>query len=160
MNNLHQKVRTFFQAYENRFTRALQGDNALEGTVDDIEGTVNAFAEHFIEASPSGVIAGKNDEAFRRMIPRGNEFYRNIGTCEMKIHNLAITELDARHVMATVQWDSRYEKKNGTLITVSFQVIYLLQHRKNELKIFAYITGDEQSVLAEAGLIQEGRSVI
>lgn len=153
MSDLKQKVRQFFQAYEARFMRALQGDNKVEGVVDDIEGTVNAFAEHFIEASPVGVVAGKNDDTFRKMIPRGNEFYRSIGTQLMEIRNIGITELNEHHVMATVEWDSRYKRNDGRDIAISFEVIYLLQHIGEQLKIFAYITGDEQQALREAGLI-------
>jgi hypothetical protein len=154
MSDVKQKVKHFFQAYEARFMRALQGDNKIEGAVDDIEGTVNAFAEHFIEASPAGVVAGKNDETFRKMIPRGNEFYRSIGTQLMKIRNIDVTELNEYHVMATIEWDSRYKRNDdGKEIAISFEVIYLLQHIGGELKIFAYITGDEQQALREAGLI-------
>ncbi len=153
MNDVKQKVKQFFQAYEARFMRALQGDNKVEGAVDDIEGTVNAFAEHFIEASPAGVVAGNNDDTFRKMIPRGNDFYRSIGTQLMKIRDIDITELNEHHVMATIEWDSRYRRNDGKDIAISFEVIYLLQHRDDELKIFAYITGDEQQALQEAGLI-------
>ena len=153
MSDVKQKVRQFFQAYEARFMRALQGDNKVEGAVDDIEGTVNAFAEHFIEASPAGVVAGKNDDTFRKLIPRGNEFYRSIGTQLMTIRNIAIAELNEYHVMATVEWDSRYKRSDGKEIAISFEVIYLLQHIDGTLKIFAYITGDEQQALREAELI-------
>ncbi len=153
MSDVKQKVRQFFHAYEARFMRALQGDNKVEGAVDDIEGTINAFAEHFIEASPVGVVAGKNDDTFRKLIPRGNEFYRSIGTQLMTIRNIAIAELNEYHVMATVEWDSRYKRSDGKEIAISFEVIYLLQHIDGALKIFAYITGDEQQALREAELI-------
>jgi hypothetical protein len=153
MSDVKQRVKQFFQAYEARFMRALQGDNKVEGAVDDIEGTVNAFAEHFIEASPAGIVVGNNDETFRKMIPRGNDFYRTIGTQLMKIRDIDVTELNEYHVMATVEWDSRYIRKDGKDIAISFEVVYLLQHRDGELKIFAYITGDEQQALREAELI-------
>lgn len=153
MSDVKQKVKQFFQAYEVRFMRALQSDNKVEGAVDDIEGTVNAFAEHFIEASPAGVVVGKNDDTFRKMIPRGNDFYRSIGTQLMKIRGIDVSELNEYHVMATVEWDSRYKRNDGKDIAISFEVIYLLQHRDGELKIFAYITGDEKQALQEAGLI-------
>jgi hypothetical protein len=153
MDSLKQKIKAFFQDYEDRFARALEGDNKIEGAVDDIEGTVNAFAENFIEANPAGVIVGKNDESFRKMIPKGNEFYRSIGTRSMKIRDIEITMLNDYHVLATVDWDSRYERTDGKSIAIEFQVIYLLQYRDDALKIFAYITGDEQKALKEAGLI-------
>ncbi|HEY9009297.1 MAG TPA: hypothetical protein VIM75_24340 [Ohtaekwangia sp.] len=153
MDNIDKKVRAFFQAYEDRFMRALHGDNAIEGPVDDVEGTVNAFAEHFIEASPAGVQVGNNDETFRKMIPKGNDFYRSIGTKRMKIRDIIVSPLNEHHVMATVHWDSCYQKKNGTEISIAFPVIYLLQHLNGDLKIFAYITGDEQGALRDAGVV-------
>ncbi len=36
---------------------------------------------------------------------------------------------------------------------IEFDVFYILQDINNELTIFAYITGDEQGVMKEHGLI-------
>jgi len=38
-------------------------------------------------------------------------------------------------------------------VNIDFDVIYLLQYRDQHLKIFAYITGDEQAELQKNGLI-------
>lgn len=43
---------------------------------------------------------------------------------------------------------------NGTQAReIFFAVIYFVQSRENEHKIFAYITGDEQKAFRENGLI-------
>lgn len=140
-------VRRFFSEYERRFNDAL-----ATPPKEDVSATAEAFAEYFVESSPIGVMGGKNDEAFRQMIPKGNEYYRSIGTKSMKISNLEVTQLDEFHFMARVHWDSRYEK-DGVEIRIEFDVLYFLRDQNERLKIFAYITGDEQKVLKEHGVI-------
>ena len=72
----------------------------------------------------------------------------------MKISKLDITKLDDLHYMVKVYWNSLYEKKNKKMISIGFDVIYFLRAKENEWKIFLYITGDEQKVLKENGLIE------
>ncbi len=139
----------FFAAYAARFNRAL--GNASEA--DDVEATAAAFASCFMEAGPHGVSCGRNDEQFRARIPKGYEFYRNIGTRSMRIVSLATTPLDSLHSMAKVGWEATYEKRDGTEDRIDFEVIYLVQTITDEPQIFAYITGDEQKILRERGLI-------
>lgn len=141
-----QKLEEFFAEYEARFNRALGGSV-------DVEAIAGAFTDCFIEANPKGVACGKNDEKFRTMIPQGMEFYRSIGTKSMKIASLSITPLDDCHSMVKVHWQAFYEKKDGSKDVIDFDVIYLLQTGGKKMKIFAYITGDEQKVLRERGLI-------
>jgi len=145
--NIEKKIDAFFDAYAKRF------NDALGGKEPNITETVNAFAEHFIEASPLGVICGENDKTFREAIPKGNEFYKSIGTESMNIESKEITTLDDFHFMVKVRWNSIYNKKDGARITIDFDVFYFLQHRDDQLKVFAYITGDEQKLLKERGLI-------
>jgi hypothetical protein len=145
---INQAVEMFFSAYEARFNTAL-GDLAT----DDVEGTASAFADYFVEASPVGVSGGKNDDGFRAMIPKGNDFYRSIGTQLMKIKSLKITPLDDYHVQAKVSWQAAYKKKDGSKDSIDFDVIYFLQVLNGPPKIFAYITGDEQKVYKEKGIV-------
>jgi hypothetical protein len=140
-----EKITAFFKAYENRFNNALKGE-------DNIEETAAAFADCFIGANPTGVFCGSNNNEFKIMIPKGNQFYRDIGTVSMTVDGIAITELDDMHVMAKVSWKSLYIK-NSEQIIIPFYVIYLLQQQNGTFKIFAYITGDEQRVLKEYGLL-------
>jgi hypothetical protein len=141
-----QQIRQFFIAYESRFNAS------LTGTVD-VEGTIQAFSDSFIEASPVGIQCGKNDARFKEMIPKGYEFYRSIGTTAMKITSMDITGLDDFHAMIKVFWQAFYNKK----VTIDFTVIYFVQVLNNQIKIFAYITGDEQKVLRERGLVPDNQ---
>ena len=141
-----QEIRQFFIAYESRFNAS------LTGTVD-IEGTIQSFADCFVEASPMGIQCGKNDARFQEAIPKGYEFYRSIGTTAMKITAMDITLLDDFHAMTKVHWQAFYDKKDGAKETIEFTVIYFVQVVNAPIKIFAYITGDEQKVLKERGLI-------
>lgn len=137
------KLQTFFAAYEQRF------NDVLGGTATDVEATAGAFADYFVESSPRGVMGGKNDEKFREMIPKGNEFYKSIGTLSMKIDSLDITQLDELHAVVKAHWKAGY--KNN--INIEFDVFYMVTLASGEPKIFAYVTGDEQKVLQEYGLI-------
>jgi hypothetical protein len=143
--SLNQKIDAFFKAYEQRF------NDGLKGTVD-VDGTIAAFSNCFVEASPVGVHCGQNDATFRDAIPKGYEFYKSIGTQSMKILTKEITVLDEFHFTCKVRWRSVYIKKNEKEEVIDFDVFYFLQHLNSELKIFAYVTGDEQKVLKEHGL--------
>lgn len=140
------KLEAFFKAYAKRFTDAIQGEKP------DVKGVVNSFAESFIESSPAGIIAGKNNKKFKEMIPKGYEYYKSIGTTGMTIKSKEITFLDDFHSMVKVHWKSDYEKKDKSKVSIEFDVFYLLQEKDGEPKIFTYITGDEEKVIKDNGL--------
>ncbi len=140
------QVEIFFDAYAKLF------NNAIQGNVD-AEATASVFSDCFIEAGPAGVNCGKNDEQFRSALTKGYGFYSEIGITSMDILSKEITILDDLHSMARINWRSNYRKKNKEVGKIDFQVIYLLQTIEGKPKIFAYITGDEQGVLKEHGLI-------
>ncbi|RPE08278.1 hypothetical protein EGT74_14550 [Chitinophaga lutea] len=143
MKNRQQQLEKFFAAYEQRFNDVLNDKPA------DVDATAAAFAEYFVESSPAGVMGGKNDEKFKEQIPKGNEFYKKIGTLSMKIGTLDITRLDDFHAIAKVHWLSSYKENKN----IEFDVFYIVNLVGDEPKIFAYITGDEQKVLQENGLV-------
>lgn len=140
-------ISQFFDDYASRFNKALKGE------VPDIESTANSFAACFVEASPVGVICSKNDERFKEAIPKGYAFYKSIGTVSMKIGSKTITELDGYHAMVKIHWQSLYQKKEGNREEIGFDVHYFVQVMDNKVMIFAYITGDEQQLLQEKGLV-------
>ena len=140
------RIREFFKEYEARFNRALKGE-------EDAEGTANTFTDCFIGASPQGVMCGANNEEFRQNIPRGNAWYRSIGTKLMNITSIETTTIDDMHFMVRAAWHSEYVTKKEEEIKIDFEVVYLLQFRNEQLKIFAYITGDEQAALRQHGVI-------
>ena len=145
MADINDQIEQFFEAYEARFADGLAGRAVAEETAKD-------FADFFVEASPKGIIGGKNDQEFCDRVPKGYDFYRSIGITKMEIRQLDITELNELHYMVEVYWESFYEK-DGEADSIEFSVIYFLQHLNETLKIFAYITGDEQAVLKERGLV-------
>lgn len=144
---MEKNIFEFFAAYEKRFNDALKGET-------DVEGTARAFAPFFVEASPAGIHGGSNDQEFRKKIPQGMDFYRQIGTYSMEILAQDVTPLDDLHYMVKIHWNATYKNKDNTDLSIDFHVIYFLQRKDDELKIFAYITGDEDKVMREHGLIQ------
>jgi hypothetical protein len=146
MEAIKQKVDSFFKAYEQRFAEGLKG-------VADVDGTVASFANCFVQASPTGVSCGKNDSQFREIIPDGYAFYKQIGTQSMKIIYKEVTILDDFHLLCKVHWRSVYMSADKKEEVIDFDVLYFLQHLNSELRIFAYITGDERKILEERGLL-------
>ena len=142
------EIENFFNRYESRFNEALS-----EGEVD-IEEAVNSFASDFIEASPVGVIVGKNDEKFRASLSQGYAFYKQIGIQAMDILAKEINILDQFHAIVKVHWNSSFIRKDKTKGDIAFDVFYLVQKRE-DIRIFGYITGNEQQALKEAGLISQ-----
>lgn len=142
------QMEDFFAAYAAGFNRALADVPEI-----DVEATAGAFADCFIAADPNGVSCGKNDEQFRAQIPEGFAFYRNIGAKAMKIASLEITPLDDCHLMAKVHRVSVYRKKGGGEEQIDFDNIYFVQTIGGVPRIFGYVTGDEQKLLHERGLI-------
>jgi hypothetical protein len=146
MEDLIRQIDAFFDDYEKLFNRSLQQE-------PDVEQTVKAFASCFVEANPAGINCGKNDDEFRKQIPKGYAFYKSIGTRSMSIRSKNISQLDELHCMTKLDWTASYRKKDGKEESIDFSVIYFTQMQKGRPKIFAYITGDEQKVLKEHGLI-------
>ncbi|MDD1657151.1 MAG: hypothetical protein LUQ41_01660 [Methanomicrobiales archaeon] len=152
MQPTDRRMERFFAGYAARFNQGL--GNA---PVVDVEGTAAAFADCFVAANPQGVHCGKNDDAFRAVIPQGAEFYRRTGMTSMAVTSLQVTELDGFHTMVKVRWDSRYRRTDGREEQMEFDVIYLVQTLGETPRIFAYITGDEEKALREKGLFPSER---
>ena len=144
---MEKNIHHFFAAYEKRFNDALKGE-------PDVEGTARAFASCFVEASSMGIMCGHNDQEFRKKIPQGIEFYKKIGTRLMEIVSQEVTPLDDYHYLVKIHWKAHYKNKDNSDLVIEFDINYFLQGLNNELKIFAYITGDEQGVLRKHGLIE------
>lgn len=142
--NHERKVRTFFRTYAKHMNAGLRDPATL-----DTAAMRDQFADYFVGAAPTGVRGGRNGLLFRLMLPRGIAFYRKIGTKRMDVADLRVTTLDAFHAMAHVDWVARYEGGKE----IPFTNVYLLQIRARRAKVFAWITGDEQQVLHDHGLI-------
>lgn len=146
MNHTVQLINVFLSEYETEFNLAFHGD-------PDIETTANLFADSFIEASASGVKCRKNDNEFRKYLAEKYSFYKSVGLKEMRIVSRDISMLNDLHGMDKVKWRAVYETKEGINHELEFEVIYLVQIKNGDPRIFAYITGDENRALREKGLI-------
>ncbi len=139
----------FFSAYEANFNTALGGEDInLTGKIG------HSFADCFVESTPAGVNCGKNDTQFVARIKEGMGFYKKIGTKSMTIRSKEITSLDEFHCMAKVGWHYVAQKKDQKEVSIDFEIIYFLRTLNDDIRVFAYIAGDEQRALREKGLIE------
>jgi len=140
-----EQIDAFFHAYEANYNAALEGKDI------DLHETMNCFSEQFIESSPVSIICAKNDDTFRENILKGFAFYKKIGTTCMIIQHKEVTQLDDHHAMVKVHWKANYGKgEQGEMM--EFDVFYFLR-LTDGIRIFAYITGDEQQLLKAHGLV-------
>jgi hypothetical protein len=135
-----------FERYERVFNAALHGDV-------DMDDVAALYAADFIAASPAGVMTGKNDEQLKHVMAQGYARYRAIGTKEMRIRQLRISPMDEHHCVAHVAWRASYVRSDKPDVTIDFDVHYLVQRLGAEPKVFGWVSGDEQAVLKEHGII-------
>jgi len=143
---LETSIKTLFERYERFFMQALAGDM-------DQEEAASLYASEFIAATPAGIMTGKNDGHFRATMAQGYDYYRSIGTKEMRIRNVRTSPIDERHCVAHVAWTAVYARQGEPDVVIDFDVHYLVQDLHGEPKIFGWISGDEQAVLKEHGII-------
>ena len=136
----------FFDRYQRFFTEALAGNlNASDLSV--------FYTSEFITATPAGVMMGKNDDTLKRNIVNGYAYYRAIGTKSMRVRNVRLSPIDDRHAVAHVAWTAVYAKDFQPDINIGFEVHYLMQESNGQIKIFGWVSGDEQALLRERGVI-------
>lgn len=84
-----------------------------------------------MSASVSGQVAtGANDEAFEENLRRAYGFYKAIGTTSMKIDRVEPEALYQNHDRVRVLYSAGYRKRDGTEVSIPFDVLYLLQLEK------------------------------
>src|SRR5690606_23250418 len=143
---MESSVRTFFERYESFFNRSLRGDM-------DMDEVASLYASEFIAASPAGVRAGKNDDQLKQMMPEGYARYRAMGTKAMRIRDIRIAPIDDRHCVAHVAWTATYARADRPDVTIDFDVHYFVQKVDAEPKVFGWVSGDEQALLKEHGIV-------
>jgi hypothetical protein len=142
---------THFKEYAAAYERSL-------GQSVDSKAIRAFFAEGFVAASTVGEVkAGANDQTFERALQQGYAFYKSIGTKHMEVQRVEVEPLYEGHDKARVFYRAEYEKKDGTTLTISFDVMYLLQRRQAGPKIFAFVTGDEMAIYEKHGLVDKER---
>lgn len=139
-------VKQLFERYERMFNQALAGEA-------DMDEVVSCYATAFVAASPAGVMVGHNDEALKSVMEQGYARYRAIGTQRMWVIGLRFTPLDGLHGVAHVTWGSLYRRDDDQDVRIDFEVHYLVQDLGGQLSIFGWVSGDEQAVLREHGLL-------
>lgn len=149
MHDYDQTIREYFDAYAKRFNEAL----ADAPKVDPKE-LRDAYAAYFVGTDPKAVRGGKNGLLFRLMIPWGYRRYRKLGCKRMELLGVDITELDDFHALARTQWRSLFRKKDGAIVEIEFENIYLLHIPAGGApKVFGWITPDEQQALKDHGIV-------
>lgn len=139
-------ARKFFERYEKYFNRALAGEMEMDEVA-------TLYASDFIAASPAGVMAGRNDDQLLLAMAEGYQRYRAMGNREMRIRDVRITPMDDHHCVAHVAWTATYARNGRPDVTIDFDVHYLLQQLDGEPKVFGWVSGDEQALLKEHGII-------
>ena len=139
-------VRNVFERYQRSFNRALAGDF-------DLDKARSFYASEFIAASPAGVVAGKNDDQLGPIMEQGYERYRAMGTKEMRMRDIRLSPMDEHHCVAHIAWTAIYSRQDAPDISIDFDVHYLVQKLNGEPRIFGWVSGDEQALLKEHGLV-------
>ena len=142
---LQRTVERFFDEYAAGFNQAL-------GPSPDLDAVASRYTDSFIGAGPKGVSVARNDDAFKETLRKGYDFYRSIGTKEMRVRSVDVVAIDDRHALATVHWGSRYRARDGRDVSIDFDVHYLLQLIGGVPKVFGFISGDEEALLRQHGL--------
>ncbi|MDA7417119.1 nuclear transport factor 2 family protein [Xenophilus arseniciresistens] len=139
-------VREFFERYQDFFRQGLK-DEA------DMEQVASSYATAFIAASPAGVNVGQNDEQLKQVMRQGFERYRQIGTKDMALRGVRINPIDEHHCLAHVAWTATYDRGTAPDVCIDFDVHYLMQQLDDEPKIFGWVSGDEQALLRQQGIL-------
>lgn len=138
-------VREFFDRYERVFNQSLGGRT-------DMDEVAALYASEFVAASPAGVMTGKNDEQLKQMMAQGYARYRAMGTKGMRIRDVRFSPIDDHHGVALVAWTATYARRDQPDVAIDFDVHYLVQNLDGELKVFGWVSGDEQALLREHGV--------
>lgn len=139
-------VRKLFERYERFFNRALKGE------VDRQE-LASLYSSEFIGAAPVGVRTGKNDEQFKEVMTKGYAHYRATGAKEMRIRSIRLSAIDELHCVAHVAWTATYTREDRPDVAIDFDVHYLVQILNGDPRVFGWISGDEQALLKEHGIV-------
>jgi hypothetical protein len=142
--------------YENLFRNyAAAYERSLGATVDSpaIRGF---FAEAFIAAGLNGEVkAGANDDGFEAVLQQGYRFYKALGTRRMRVDRIEAHPICEQHDRVRVFYVADYQKKDGSRVSIPFDVVYLLQRRADGPKIFGFIAGDEMALYRRYGLVDD-----
>lgn len=147
MDAVEARIREFFGRYEDVFNRALHGD------IGDMDEIADLYASEFIAASPAGVRAGRNDDGFRQAMGQAYARYLEIGTRAMHVRDVRLSPVDDHHCMAHVAWTAAYARDGQPDVAIDFDVHYFIRMQDGQPKVFGWVSGDEQALLREHGIM-------
>ncbi|MEO9337952.1 nuclear transport factor 2 family protein [Mesorhizobium sp. SB112] len=138
----------FFQDYVQAFNQSL---------VEDASDFIRAsYAEYFVSAGVGEAVqGGANDEKYADILRKGAEFYRALGFRKMSLLEIEVTPIDEGHDMARPFFRADYVRRDGTPVSIDFDLVYMLQKRADGPKIFAFVAGDEIALYRKYGLVDE-----
>jgi len=139
-------VRKLFEQYESFFRESLDGDL-------DMDKVRSLYASEFIAASPAGVMTGKNDDQLKQNMAQGYAYYRSIGTKGMRLRHIRLSPINEHHCVVHVSWTATYTRKDQKDTTIDFDVHYLVQKLDGDAKVFGWVSGDEQALLRQHGIV-------
>jgi hypothetical protein len=139
-------IGAFFGRYESLFNKALNGDA-------DMAEVASLYAPELVAALPAGIGTAKNDVQLRQVMARGYARQREIGTKDMRIRGIRLSPIDDRHCVAHVAWTATYARRNGPDTAIDFDVHYFLRDPGGEPKVFGWVSGDEEALLRQHGII-------
>ena len=140
-------IRAFFSRYQDFFRQGLRGEA-------DMEQVASSYAAAFVAASPAGVSVGQNDGQLQQAMLQGFERYRQSGTKDMLLRDVRVHPIDPLHCLAHVAWTAVYGRDAAPDVSIDFEVHYLVQQLEGaEPRIFGWISGDEEALLRERGIL-------
>ena len=145
-DRMESDVRTLFGRYERCFNQALGGDI-------DMDEIASLYASDFIAATPAGVMTGRNDDRLSQVMAEGYARYRAMGTKAMRIRAIRLSRMDDHHCVAHVAWTATYAREGQPDVAIDFDVHYLVQKLDDAPKVFGWVSGDEQALLKQHGVI-------
>lgn len=84
---------------------------------------------------------------------QGYAHYRAIGTREMRIRKIRLSPMDEHHCVAHVAWIATYARPDRPDTVIDFEVHYLVQKLEDGAKVFGWVSGDEQALLKQHGIV-------
>ncbi|RWN20266.1 MAG: nuclear transport factor 2 family protein [Mesorhizobium sp.] len=137
-------VRKFFKVYKKIY------NDAIADTVD-LNDVADMYSAGFVSVTSAAVMVGENGEQLKAIMTKGFEAYRALGSKRMTCKEVSVTPVD--QCVAEVNWAGDYERKDGSPVTIDFAVNYLVEKRDGKLKVFGWISGDEQAEFRKHGLL-------
>ncbi len=139
-------VRKLFERYERLFNESLGGHI-------DTRDVASLYAPHFIAATPTGVMTGKNDDRLKQVMKQGYAHYRAIGAKDMRIRDLRVSPIDEQHCVAHVAWTATYSRTGQPDKAIDFDVHYFVRTANGQSNVFGWVSGDEQALLKKHGIV-------